>query len=314
LVGGCAKKKPFVGAEIIFESTAGTPGRVTELLGDRVEERGLVESQMTRRGTDIVVRIAGLDDELRERVTELLQREATLTFQLVAADGELIRSLAERVAGLDRARAEAVGLWTEAGSLLASDRTEWVSVDEARRMGCFAEHKPVDSGKVECWISGNEVLSGYLAEAAGGEPPLGPDGDHVILGEYIDSAGSPAWRAHHLERTPVLSGRDLVWAELALDIETQLPLAVADLTPDAVQKLAHATREHRGRALAVVLDEKIHAIFTIDAPLRGHQLVLPIAAGPIEEVQRDAMDLVSVLRAGIPLNIRLQSSRTIGRP
>ena len=329
--GRCAGDARFAGAEIVFELTGKIdPERAVELIEYRIGERGIAEPDVARRGDQIVVRVPGLDDEYRQRVTELLQRQGTLGVHVVAGDSELMRALAERVQGADRDEASELAIdaviesWglADPGATLtgryltAPDRIAVLEVDEARRVGCYHEHMRELAGTVECRIAGRTVLEDYLARVAAAVPALTTDADHRILYEELHGDGDApnVWRAHHVARATVLEGRDVVWAELSVAPATGGPLAVATLTPRGAAKLAAVTRDLPGQRLAVVLDDTVAWTFAIDAPAAAARIVFSPASRDPDRALREADDMLDVLRAGIPMGLRLVSSRTLGNP
>lgn len=311
---GCGKCQPFVGAEIVYETSADTPARVEALIKDRVQERRLDDVQVLRVGRDIVVRVPGADDEARTRITDLLILDRSVGLHLVVDNPTLMRSLAQRLGGVDAERARALGLLTQGGAILAIDRVVSVLVDAARRMGCYAEHQPVIDGQVECMIWGRKVLADYLSEVAQRDPTLAPGPGEMLVIGFLDGLEADAWTAYHVERPPMLAGTNIAWAELEFEADTQRPLVVVELTSEGAHIWAHATRVNQGRQFALLVGDMVHEVFGIEAVAQGKVFVLGLPRSePLDEARR-VFDLLGVLRAGVPLGIRLVSSRIIGTP
>ncbi len=143
-------------------------------------------------------------------------------------------------------------------------------------------------------LSEDQLLSGRA------QPP----GTEILPGAP-DRAGD---RFYYLvDRTPVVTGRDLKNARRSLDYDTNTPNVSFTLKPEAASRFQQVTRENIGRQLAIVLDNQV-----VSAPVIQNAIY---DQGQITGnfTLEEAQDLAIKLRSGaLPASLEYQEERTVG--
>jgi preprotein translocase subunit SecD len=124
------------------------------------------------------------------------------------------------------------------------------------------------------------------------------------IGARNDEQNGQAW--YLVSRTAAVSGRDLRTAEPTRD-ENNRPAVRFLLTGEGGRRFAAFTGSHVGDQLAVVLDNKVQEVATIQEQIHDEGRI----TGAFTEQQ--AKDLAMVLRSGaLPAGIRYLEERTVG--
>jgi len=162
-------------------------------------------------------------------------------------------------------------------------------------IGATAQLKIVSVMKEGPWKSKEEALS-----AKGGILPL----DSEIL-EYV-SSGNGGW--YLVKRSPVITGQDMRNARMSTDPdhpgrwETNF-----SLSQDGARRFERFTQANIGNQLAVVLDNQIRSVATIESAISDQGRINGLSS------QEEASDLALVLRTGaLPAGIKYEHERTIG--
>ncbi|HEY7818832.1 MAG TPA: protein translocase subunit SecD, partial [Vicinamibacteria bacterium] len=131
-----------------------------------------------------------------------------------------------------------------------------------------------------------------------------PPGTEILPGAP-DRGGD---RVYYLvERTPVVTGRDLKNARRALDYETNTPNVSFTLKPDAASRFQQVTRANIQRQLAIVLDGQVVSAPVIQSAIYDQGQIT--GNFTLEEAQ----DLSIKLRSGaLPASLEYQEERTVG--
>jgi preprotein translocase subunit SecD len=109
-----------------------------------------------------------------------------------------------------------------------------------------------------------------------------------------------------LQKTPVVTGRDLRNARPSLDSYNQ-PAVGFSLNQEGARKFGKATGENVGRQLAIVLDGQVRSAPRIDSRITDEGII----HGSF--TQQEAQDLSLVLRSGaLPASLTYLEERTIG--
>ena len=168
--------------------------QAVQTVRERIDERGIAEPNVVSKGDQIIVELPGLDQESIRRVKDIISRTAKLEFKVVDDGDEFMELVYARAyqdvkkanPGKDDdaiseerlTNAEGIGVgidgWDhdESGKqfrdwyLTARDRRRMFTIDEAKKRGCYRRDKAVEDGKVECSVSGREVLEKYLHQVA----------------------------------------------------------------------------------------------------------------------------------------------------
>ncbi len=127
--------------------------------------------------------------------------------------------------------------------------------------------------------------------------------------EILPGAADPGGDRYYylVDRTPVVTGRDLKNARRSLDYETNTPNVSFTLKPDAAGRFQQATRENIGRQLAIVLDNQVVSAPVIQNAIYDQGQIT--GNFTVEEAQ----DLSIKLRSGaLPASLEYQEERTVG--
>jgi preprotein translocase subunit SecD len=119
-----------------------------------------------------------------------------------------------------------------------------------------------------------------------------------------DSGGAPV----PVERRVIVEGEDLVDAQPAFDSRTSQPIVNFRFNIRGAQRFAQATTENLGRALAIVLDNKVISAPVIQSPITG-------GSGQISGnfTVESVNNLAILLRAGaLPAKMTIVEERTVG--
>ena len=104
-----------------------------------------------------------------------------------------------------------------------------------------------------------------------------------------------------LEDPPVLTGDDVVDANVAVEPSSDRPTVALRFSQDAAQRFEQITAARVGRLLAIMLDDRIESSPLIQAPIAGGRAVITLgtasALGP-QQLRCQAEVLVAALRHG----------------
>ena len=96
--------------------------------------------------------------------------------------------------------------------LYATNREEWVTVEEAKESPCWDDEKSVETnGQTQCLVTGRRVIERYLAALAGADPKFAVPDDRQIAYERVTPQGDAEdkrefWRTYFLDRAVRLTG------------------------------------------------------------------------------------------------------------
>jgi preprotein translocase subunit SecD len=301
-----------------------------ETVRHRIDERGVASSEVVRKGDDIIVELPGLDEEAIERVKDIIRRTAKLEFKIVDNGAEYMNRLAKAVADDPRAKeleiAFETDLWVhddtgnrfEDVTIRASDRTAFVSEEEAKKRGCWNENKRQQGGKMECTLSGRMVMEEYLAELLAGDQTLVVDDNHQIAFEQepkrrADDTSPPTWRSYYLHRTVELGGSSVAQADVVWNPTTNRPEVLVTFNRFGGRRFGDLTKKNVGRKMAIILDEKVNSAPIIQSAIAGGRSTITMGGSDDAVMQREASDLVNVLRTGsLPAPLQEESSSVVG--
>jgi preprotein translocase subunit SecD len=179
---------------------------------------------------------------------------------------------------------------------------ELPGVDDPARVkdliGTTAQLKIVDVKNEGPWKSMEEALA-----AKGGILPI----DTQIL-DWPEGAGSGAGGWYLVGRSPVITGQDLRSARASTDTNSPGRWECAfTLSQDGARRFEKYTGSNIGNRLAVVLDNQIRSVATIQSAISDSGVINGLAT------EQEASDLSLVLRTGaLPAGIRYEQERTIG--
>ncbi len=142
-----------------------------------------------------------------------------------------------------------------------------------------------------------------IAQHSGVLPPnseLLVDSNRDFNGELVEN-----W--YILQRTPIVTGRDLRNSRPQRDPQTQVWQASFTLSREAGARFGTFTQNNIGNPLAVVLDSRIRSVATIQGRIEDEGVIMGLSG------EREASDLALVLRAGaLPASVVYLEERTVG--
>jgi preprotein translocase subunit SecD len=310
--GSDAQPGPSHGVRLVYGiDLADAPDRAAALanavdvIRERVDEKGLAVSVVAKDGERIEVELPTTDDETIARLQDVIARRATLELRVVDAGSQYTSAVVNRVV-LEPDTAQASGItagddqWVPPiGSpvqdwyLRAEDREETVSAQEADRIRCSnPDHR--------CSVTGRRMLERYLETLVASDPAFVVPADREILYGYVEPTDGtrPFWRTYYVERVVRLDGRAVATASTSYDPAAGVPLVMVELNPAGAKVFEQLTTDQVGRKIAIVLDGKVKSAPIINAPVAGGRVQITMGGGTQAHQEREAMDLVAVLKTG----------------
>jgi preprotein translocase subunit SecD len=296
---------------------------------DRIDERGVAEPTVISKGDQIIVELPGLDEATIDRVKDIIARTAKLEFKIVADGSDYMKRLFAHVENDPIARELGiegnVDLWVhdESGReyndwyLQASDRNEFIPIEEAKEQGCWNRNKAEIAGEVECKVSGRIVIERYLEELAEKDPEF-VIGDEFQVGyEFAQPAegetGDSYWRTYYLHRAVELAGSAVSDAYVYWNQTTNRPEVLIDFNRFGGRRFGDLTSQNVGEKMAIILDNRVASAPTIQGAIRGGRSTITMGGGSNDRAYGEAQDLVSVLKTGsLPAPLQEESSSFVG--
>jgi preprotein translocase subunit SecD len=144
-----------------------------------------------------------------------------------------------------------------------------------------------------------------LLQAHGGQVPPNTE---VVTGvpERLTAGSSPAQTYWLVQKTPVVTGRDLRTAKQTID-EYNKPAVAFSLKQDGAVRFGNVTGTNVGRQLAIILDNRVQSAPRIDSRITDEGRI----TGSF--TQQEAADLALKLRSGaLPASLTYLEERTVG--
>lgn len=261
---------------------------VINVMRNRIGSRGIAEAVVIPRGTSgIHVELPGEPDEVARTLT-LLERSAALGIHPIVEDDAGMQAIYDAA-------------MQEKPAAIFPMVDTWMGQDDQ------SEHRAVylwsaDPKELETWLHARPPV-----QQVGGGRRL------VLQHEDVSSAQGPSrWRTHVIDLAAVVTGKDVAKASVAFDQITMRPQVDMELTAGAAKRFGDATAAMTGRKLAIVLDSKVVSAPVIQSAITHGRIVITMGGSDPKEQQRDADDLVDVLKSGsMPAVLRL-SERHVG--
>ena len=126
------------------------------------------------------------------------------------------------------------------------------------------------------------------------------------LREYVTSGGGAGW--YLVSKAPVITGRDMRSAQARNDADSPGRWETEfNLSQDGANRFERFTQANIGNRLAVLLDNQIRSVATIQSAISDSGRINGLAT------QQEAQDLSLVLRTGaLPAGIKYDQERTVG--
>ena len=130
-----------------------------------------------------------------------------------------------------------------------------------------------------------------------------PPGTDILPG--VDAGGNRSY--YLIDRTPVVTGRDLKNARRSLDNDTNTPNVAFTLKPEAASRFRQVTGDNIGRPLGIVLDGQVVSAPVVQSAIYDQGVITGNFS--LEEAQ----DLAIKLRSGaLPASLEYLEERTVG--
>ena len=303
----------------------------------RVNEKGVSEPNVMRQDDKIVVELPGIAGEVKEEVKELIARTAKLEFKVVDSGTDYMRKLYSRLGSRDiAADPEAAGLgisaiadsWTNEKNgevfndwyLKAYDRDIATPIADAKKAGCYDKDKTVSDGTVLCKLTGRKVIEGYVAALAAKEPDFAVPDSNALGFEFVypssegdESSKDPYWRSYLLERAVRLTGTSISKASVTYDQNTLRPEVIIHFNRYGGRQFGSMTGENVGKKMAIFLDERVQSAPIIQTKIAGGVSTITMGGADASSMEKDANDLVNVLRTGaLPAPLQEESVAELG--
>lgn len=297
---------------------------------ERIDEKGIAEPTVKEKGEDIIVELPGLDDEDVNRVKDIIARSAKLEFKVVEDGAPFMNELYSHVERDEEAKAlgitGSIDQWTpENGGgrhtdfyLLARDRQEMVTIDVAKEVGCYNKNLEVINGKVSCNVNGRFVIERYLKALAEKDPKFKVPDDRQIGYEYEEPGKEaedtrPFWRTYYLDRAVRLTGSAVSEASRSYDPNTNRPVVLVSFNRYGSRIFGDLTAQVVGKKVATILDDRVKSAPIINGAIYGGRASITMGGSDPVRQERDADDLVSVLKTGsLPASLKEASSEKVG--
>lgn len=299
---------------------------------ERIDERGIAEPTVIEKGDDVIVELPGLDDAESERVKDIIKRTAKLEFKVVDNAAPYMNKLFAHVRGDANAAAleiqAEIDQWTpESGNagtqtdyyIYARNRTETLSLDEAKKVpGCLENKKEAGEGKVSCDVPGMLIAERYLAQLIATDPSFKVPDDRQLVYELVEPRKEmtdqrPYWRSYYVDRAVRLTGSSISNAGVTYDPQTNRPVVRVEFNRYGGRVFGDLTGQIVGKKLATLLDGKVRSAPIINGRIPGGTATITMGGRDPQAQERDAQDLVSVLKTGsLPAPLKEESSSKLG--
>lgn len=308
---------------------------------ERIDEKGIAEPSVVEKDDQIIVELPGLDSAATQATKDIIKRTAKLEFKVVDNFAVPMSKLYAKAAPDDEnkatePRAKELGIYAviddwvpDEGErqqdyyLFARDRSEWIPLDRAEKIGCKQRNddKEVKDGKVYCEVKGWQVIEQWVTEITTADPSLAIPDDRELSYEFVepskDAEGvwrEPHWRSYYLERAVRLTGTSIKDAKASYDPNTNRPIVLLDFNRYGSRVFGDLTAQIVGKKLATILDKKVKSAPIINGAIRGGSASITMGGGnDAQRQQKEADELVNVLRTGsLPAPLREDSSSEVG--
>ncbi|HLL24495.1 MAG TPA: hypothetical protein VK427_20330, partial [Kofleriaceae bacterium] len=312
---------------------------------ERIDEKGIAEPSVVQKDDEVIVELPGLDEDKKQQTRDIIARTAKLEFKVVDDGSEYMRKLFGHVgnegkegkptdprairdeiyAEVDQWRPDDGGALHTDYYLIARDRKAFVTMERAKKLECVNRAgKPVNAdarfedGKVECTVSGRQVIQEYIDDLAASDPQWKVPDDRQLAYELVEPGADatdkrPFWRSYYLDRAVRLTGTSISNAMGNYDPNTNRPVVLLDFNRYGGRVFGELTAEITGKKLATILDDKVKSAPIINGAIRGGRASITMGGSDPgrQEIERD--ELVNVLKTGsLPAPLKEDSISDVG--
>ena len=315
---------------------------------ERIDEKGVAEPTVVEKGDEILVELPGLDKESIQETRDIIARTAKLEFKVVDENSEYMKRLYAHVgsegkenrptdpaaiaadiqAEIDQWRPEDGGGMRTDYFLMAHDREQALTVEEAKIVGCLNRDNKdkVENGRIKCNVTGRRAIELYLF----GDKKLGIKGlvdtdptfkvpDDRQIGFELNEPNPdakdkrPYWRTYYLDRAVRLTGSGISNAMGSYDPNTNRPIVLLDFNRYGSRVFGDLTAQIVGKKLATILDDKVKSAPIINGAIRGGRASITMGGSDATRMEKERNELVNVLKTGsLPAPLHEESSSEVG--
>lgn len=305
------EKKPVEiknGIRMTFSLAQGSPDAAAAVMQKRLDGANVTGKARAEDGV-IVVDLAIGKPEAVWNARELITRVGKLDVSIVDDGNSLMRDLAkvirEATGARERGIRDEVDHWrTDSGEthddvcFRASDREEEMSIDEAKKRGCYRATVGAEAGSARCVVSGREQLERFVIDTALLHNLTIPD-DHAMAYQRVvlrsDATAVPYWRSYYVHRASALGTDAIASARVSSDAQTNAPIVETKLKGGAAKAFGELTRANVGKKLALILDGNVASAPIIMSAITTGRLVITLGG---DARDGDAAVIASALASG----------------
>ncbi|MBK7540225.1 MAG: protein translocase subunit SecD [Myxococcales bacterium] len=123
----------------------------------------------------------------------------------------------------------------------------------------------------------------------------------------------PYWRSYYVDRSVRLTGSAISEAMASYDPNTNRPIVLVDFNRFGSLVFSDLTSQVVGQKVATILDGKVKSAPIINGPIPGGRASITMGGRDPQRQEREATDLVSVLKTGsLPAPLKETSSSKVG--
>jgi preprotein translocase subunit SecD len=246
----------------------------------RLDARALDHAGVWPEG-DARVRVElGGKDVPVDRMIELIGRSAVLGIHVVVHDDPGMKAMYQAVA-------------VEGPTGISAETDSWSGPDGVSRTDVLVSAD--DRARLEAWVQAKGPRAAEL-------------GDRKVVYERVGQR----WRAYLVEKASIVGGADVAQAEATYDAQPTRPIVQVDLSDGGRARFSDATEAAIGRKLAIVLDGRVVSAPVVQSRIPGGRIQITMGGSDLKEQEREAHDLVEVLRAGSMPPLVLIERRDVG--
>lgn len=262
-----------------------------ETIRNRVDQFGVAEPTIIKKGTDIVVELPGAKAKDFERIKSIIGRTAQLEFKIVDDGSEYMKKVAAAV--------------PKGGAITVAPESWTEKQSGAQHEDIYLRVKEKDKDELTKFIAG---LSGDLAVPNDREIGL------ELMSPRETGEGTPDkyYRTYLLKKRAGVTGEYLANADESWD-EMGRPEVAFTMNRQGAAMMEKLTGENVGRKMAVVLDERITSAPVIESKIGERGRITMGGYGDPFKLQQEVKDLVGVLRSGaLPAPLKKSFETQVG--
>lgn len=278
--------------EYIDEVVSYAITQAEQTIRGRIDEFGVAEPTILKKGRDIVVELPGLDKNDQERVTRLIGRTAQLEFKMVDDENDFMDKVAAKVE-------------TNSGILVRTDTYDG------------RQHGAISYTYLEA--RNKDTLKKFLDRLPSMDLKV-PSTHQILMGEEeaTDEKGNPLpdkiWKTYLVKSRTELTGDYLTDAVVQFNDRTKQPEVGITLDTAGATIFEKLSGDNIGRRMAIVLDDTVNSAPVFNSRIPGGRAVITLGGSrDAMQIQEEARDLASVLRTGaLPAPLRKTFERWVG--